>query len=100
MVVILDADNLMAKDFLKRMNLGFANGFKVIQGHRIAKNSDTSFALLDGISEEINNHIFRQGHRAAGLSSALIGSAMGFEYVLFKRFMIDIDAIGGFDKEL
>jgi cellulose synthase/poly-beta-1,6-N-acetylglucosamine synthase-like glycosyltransferase len=99
-VIVLDADNLMAKDFLQRLNLGFANGYKVIQGHRIAKNSDTSFALLDGISEEINNHIFRQGHRAAGLSSALIGSAMGFEYGLFKRLMIDINAIGGFDKEL
>ena len=99
-VVVLDADNLMAKDFLIKINLGFANGFKVIQGHRVAKNSDTSFALLDGISEEINNHIFRQGHRAAGLSSALIGSAMGFEFGLFKRLMIDIDAIGGFDKEL
>jgi len=99
-VVILDADNLMANDFLTRINLGFANGFKVIQGHRVAKNSNTSFALLDGISEEINNHIFRQGHRAAGLSSALIGSAMGFEFSLFKRLMIEIDAIGGFDKEL
>jgi cellulose synthase/poly-beta-1,6-N-acetylglucosamine synthase-like glycosyltransferase len=99
-VVILDADNLMAKDFLSRINLGFANGFKVIQGHRIAKNSNTSFALLDGISEEINNHIFRQGHRAAGLSSALIGSAMGFDYRLFKRLMIEINAVGGFDKEL
>jgi cellulose synthase/poly-beta-1,6-N-acetylglucosamine synthase-like glycosyltransferase len=99
-VVILDADNLMAKDFLTRMNLGFANGYKVIQGHRIAKNSNTSFALLDGISEEINNHIFRQGHRAAGLSSALIGSAMGFDYKLFKRLMLHINAVGGFDKEL
>jgi len=99
-VIILDADNLMAKDFLTKMNLGFANGFKVIQGHRVAKNSDTSFALLDGISEEINNHIFRQGHRAAGLSSALIGSAMGFDYRLFKRLMLNISAVGGFDKEL
>jgi cellulose synthase/poly-beta-1,6-N-acetylglucosamine synthase-like glycosyltransferase len=99
-VVVLDADNLMAEDFLLKINLGFANGFKVIQGHRVAKNSNTSFALLDGISEEINNHIFRQGHRAAGLSSALIGSAMGFEFGLFKRLMLDIDAIGGFDKEL
>ena len=99
-VVILDADNLMAPDFLKKINLGFANGFRVIQGHRIAKNSESSFALLDGISEEINNHIFRQGHRAVGLSAALIGSAMGFEYDLFKRLMKNIEAIGGFDKEL
>jgi cellulose synthase/poly-beta-1,6-N-acetylglucosamine synthase-like glycosyltransferase len=99
-VVILDADNIMMPDFLSKMNDSFANGFKIIQGHRIAKNTDTNFALMDAISEEINNHIFRQGHRAVGLSSALIGSAMGFEFQLFKQLMNGIDAIGGFDKEL
>jgi cellulose synthase/poly-beta-1,6-N-acetylglucosamine synthase-like glycosyltransferase len=99
-IVILDADNIMAPDFLSKMNNGFANGYKIIQGHRIAKNTDTNFALMDAISEEINNHIFRQGHRAAGFSSALIGSAMGFEFDLFKQLMDGIDAIGGFDKEL
>jgi cellulose synthase/poly-beta-1,6-N-acetylglucosamine synthase-like glycosyltransferase len=99
-VVILDADNIMAPDFLSKMNDGFANGYKIIQGHRVAKNTDTNFALMDAISEEINNHIFRQGHRAVGLSSALIGSAMGFEFGLFKQLMEGIEAIGGFDKEL
>lgn len=98
--VILDADNLMANDFLTRINEGFNQGFRVIQGHRVAKNTDTSFALLDAISEEINNHIFRKGHRVLGLSSALIGSGMAFEYLFFKNLMAGIQAIGGFDKEL
>lgn len=98
--VILDADNLMAGDFLSKINDGFNQGFRVIQGHRVAKNTDTSFAILDAISEEINNHIFRKGHRVLGLSSALIGSGMAFEYLFFKNMMADIKAIGGFDKEL
>jgi len=98
--VILDADNLMAGDFLIKINDGFNQGFRVIQGHRVAKNTDTSFAILDAISEEINNHIFRKGHRVLGLSSALIGSGMAFEYLFFKNMMADIKAIGGFDKEL
>lgn len=98
--VILDADNLMAGDFLTKINDGFNQGFRVIQGHRVAKNTDTSFAILDAISEEINNHIFRKGHRVLGLSSALIGSGMAFEYLFFKNMMADIKAIGGFDKEL
>lgn len=98
--VILDADNLMAGDFLTKINEGFNQGFRVIQGHRVAKNTDTSFAILDAISEEINNHIFRKGHRVLGLSSALIGSGMAFEYLFFKNMMADIKAIGGFDKEL
>ncbi|MDZ4058937.1 MAG: glycosyltransferase family 2 protein, partial [Bacteroidales bacterium] len=35
-----------------------------------------------------------------GLSSALIGSGMAFEYAFFKSSMAVIDAVGGFDKEL
>ena len=71
-----------------------------MQGHRTAKNLNTSFALLDAISEEVNNHIFRKGHRALGLSSGLIGSGMAFDYHFFKRTMKDVHAVGGFDKEL
>ena len=98
--VILDADNLMASDFLSKVNFAFNCGFKVVQGHRIAKNLNTQFAVLDAISEEINNHIFRKGHRNLGLSSALIGSGMAFDYKLFKTTMGNVNAIGGFDKEL
>ncbi|MDD3299684.1 MAG: glycosyltransferase [Bacteroidales bacterium] len=98
--VILDADNIMAGDFLNQVNKSFNNGYQVVQGHRKAKNLNTSFAVLDAISEEINNSIFRKGHRAVGLSSALIGSGMAFSYSFFKTRMASIKAIGGFDKEL
>jgi cellulose synthase/poly-beta-1,6-N-acetylglucosamine synthase-like glycosyltransferase len=98
--LVLDADNIMASDFLKKMNQAFDNGFIAVQGHRVAKNQNTSFAVLDAISEEINNNIFRKGHRNLGLSSALIGSGMAFEYAFFKSSMAVIDAVGGFDKEL
>ena len=98
--LILDADNIMESDFIHKMNLAFDQGFKVVQGHRMAKNTNTSFAILDAISEEVNNHIFRKGHRVLGFSSALIGSGMGFDYQFFKSTMENIKAIGGFDKEL
>jgi cellulose synthase/poly-beta-1,6-N-acetylglucosamine synthase-like glycosyltransferase len=98
--IILDADNLMQTDFITKINHAFENGYIVVQGHRIAKNMNTSFAVLDAISEEVNNNIFRKGHRNLGLSSALIGSAMAFDYAFFKHTMANIDAIGGFDKEL
>lgn len=98
--IILDADNIMEPDFLEKMNDAFMHGYQVVQGHRIAKNNNTSFAILDAASEEINNHIFRRGHRALGLSSGLIGSGMGFDYQLFKSMMKSVKAVGGFDKEL
>ncbi len=98
--LILDADNLMAPDFISEINMAFENGYRVVQGHRVAKNTNTSFAILDAISEEVNNHIFRKGHRVLGFSSALIGSGMAFQYSLFKETMAEVKAIGGFDKEL
>ncbi len=97
---ILDADNIMQHDFLLKINQSFAAGYKVVQGHRTAKNLNTNFALLDAISEEINNNIFRKGFRVLGMSSSLIGSAMAFEYLLFKKMMADIEVVGGFDKEI
>jgi cellulose synthase/poly-beta-1,6-N-acetylglucosamine synthase-like glycosyltransferase len=98
-VIILDADNIMAPDFITRMNAALSSGYSAVQGHRQAKNKNTSFAILDSVSEEINNHIFRKGHRVLGLSSALIGSGMAFDYTLFKNFMATIDSFGE-DKEL
>lgn len=99
-ILILDGDNIIQdNDFLTKINKAFSTGRKIVQGHRTAKNFNTNFALLDAISEEINNHIFRKGHRAVGLSSALIGSAMAFDYSLFKKYMKEIKTSGE-DKEL
>ena len=98
--VILDADNLMAKDFLTKINAAYETGFTAIQGHRTAKNINNSWAMLDAISEEINNNIFRKGHRVLGLSSAIIGSGMAFNYDYFKSLMSTATAVGGFDKEI
>lgn len=98
--LILDADNVMQFDFLEQINSAFNKGFKVVQGHRVAKNTNTAMAILDAISEEVNNHIFRKGHRVLGLSSALIGSGMAFDYRFFKETMAQVNAVGGFDKEL
>jgi len=98
--IILDADNLMEKDFLKKVNTSFSAGNKVVQAHRVAKNIDTSYAILDAASEEINNHIFRKGHRVLGFSSALIGSAMAFDYKYFCNMMKKVEVVGGFDKEI
>lgn len=82
-VVILDADNIVAPDFLSRLSY-IAHPDIAIQCHRTAKNADNDIATLDGLSEEINNSIFRRGHNRLGMSSALIGSGMCFEYNWFK----------------
>jgi cellulose synthase/poly-beta-1,6-N-acetylglucosamine synthase-like glycosyltransferase len=98
--LICDADNVLAKGFLRKVNNAFNANAKAIQGQRVAKNMDTSYAILDTISEGINNHIFRKGTNAIGLSSAVIGSGMAFEYNTVKKVLGEINAVGGFDRPL
>lgn len=98
-VVILDADNVVAPDFLSRLNELCNRGYTAIQCHRTAKNSDNDIALLDGVSEEINNSLFRRAHNRIGLSSALIGSGMCFGYEWFRANVQQLSTAGE-DREL
>lgn len=93
-VVVMDADNLVFPDFLNQVNNAFSCGAQAVQTHRIAKNTGTTAAILDGVSEEINNSIFRLGHSCLGLPAALIGSGMAFEYNWFKERISQIDSMG------
>jgi len=99
MIVILDADNTVQPNFLQQICNAYESGASVIQAHRIAKNLNTNTAILDAVSEEINNSIFRKGHIRLGLSSALIGSGMTFEYGWFKENIKKVSSAGE-DKEL
>ena len=97
-IIILDADNVVKPDFITRINT-VCNGYKAIQCHRCAKNLDNDIAVLDGVSEEINNTIFRKAHNRIGLSSALIGSGMCFDYKWFKNNVVKLSTAGE-DREL
>lgn len=100
MAVVLDADNVMEQGFLAKINLAYNQGYKVIQGKRIAKNKQTNIALWDAVSEAINNQIYNLGQINLGFSARLVGSGMAFDYLLFQELIDTSTAIGGFDKEL
>lgn len=97
--VILDVDNIAAPDCLRRFNDAYGAGMQAMQAHRTARNRDTDTAVLDAASEEVNNSIFRRGHVALGLSSALIGSGMAFDYGWLRTHMGRC-VTAGEDKEL
>ena len=82
--VILDADNVMGEGCLEKINDAFHRGCQAVQCHRTAKNQQTSVALLDAISEEININLFRRGPAVLGISAAPIGSGMAFTFNLLK----------------
>ena len=97
-VVILDADNVVRPEFLSQLNV-LCSVYDAIQCHRCAKNANNDVAVLDGASEEINNTIFRKAHNRLGLSSALIGSGMCFNYELFKENVFKLTTAGE-DREM
>lgn len=97
-VVVLDADNVVRPEFLSQLNI-LCTIYDAIQCHRCAKNAESNVAVLDGTSEEINNTIFRKAHNRLGLSSALIGSGMCFNYELFKKNVFKLSTAGE-DREM
>jgi len=99
LVVVLDADNRSETDFLSRINEVYDSGVLAVQAHRTTQGGNTEVAILDSVSEEINNAIFREGHVHVGLSSALIGSGMAFDFKWFARSIPKVTTAGE-DKEL
>lgn len=98
--VILDADNLVMPDYLTLVNDVHSTGARAVQGQRLPKNMDTGMSYLDGLSEAMNNHIYRQGSTALGLSASISGSGVSFDYHILKELLSGMTSIGGFDREL
>jgi cellulose synthase/poly-beta-1,6-N-acetylglucosamine synthase-like glycosyltransferase len=98
-VAIMDADNTTEPNFLSRINEAIMSGIGAVQACRTGKESSSDVARLDGISESINNGIFRIGHNAAGISAALSGSGMAFKADWFFENIYKLNTAGE-DKEL
>lgn len=99
-VVVLDADNIVEPEFLDQVNDAFeSSGTKAITTHRLPKNRDTTTARLDSVFEEINTSVFRRGHITLGLSSAMSGSGVVFDFDWFCQNIMKVRTSEE-DKEL
>lgn len=99
-VIILNADNIVGTEFLTNVNDAYETAAtKAIQLHRISRNRDTAAARMDAIFEEINNNIFRKGHINVGLSAALSGSGVAYDFNWFKTNVMKAKTAGE-DKEM
>jgi len=56
----------MAATSWSKINSVVSPAVRVVQGQRKPKNQNNALALLDGVSEAINNHIYRQGTTSLG----------------------------------
>ncbi len=85
MIIIFNSDNHVVPNALELFNSAYYSGCDAIQAHRMTENLTTSIAVLNATSEEINNNLFRKAHTRMGFSSALIGSAMAFDFQMFHE---------------
>lgn len=100
-LTIIDSDNLVDPEYLNELDRSFSQGFKAVQGVRMAKNLDSMYANLDA-ARDLYYH-FYDGRVLfdAGSSATLAGSGMAFTVGLYKDCFEKLDVEGaGFDKIL
>jgi len=85
-VVMFDADNLVATDFLTYMNEDLMNGHRVVQGYLDTKNpNDSWISAANGINYWFCNRLWQLPRTNLGLSNFLGGTGMCFESGLLKE---------------
>jgi cellulose synthase/poly-beta-1,6-N-acetylglucosamine synthase-like glycosyltransferase len=95
-ILIMNADNVTDPQLLNELNNTYASGSNAIQTHRIRRERPNTVTILNALSDEVNNSIFRTGHVNCGLSSSLNGSGMAFDLKWFKEIYEELD---DFDDE-
>lgn len=84
-VLIMNADNVVDKNFLEEINNTYASGSNAIQTHRIYQERHSNISILHAIADEVNNSILRAGHVNMGLSASLNGSGTAIDFTWFKE---------------
>lgn len=86
MFIKFDADNLMAKDYLSRMNDAFAAGVKCARGYSNSKNLDQNFiAGISGIWYMRDCRFASRVRSALGTGTMLGGAGMMFDAAIIKK---------------
>jgi cellulose synthase/poly-beta-1,6-N-acetylglucosamine synthase-like glycosyltransferase len=87
-IVVFDPDNLVPYHFLSHLAGRHAQGFDVVQGKRIAKNIDSTYAALDALGEYYYDYSVRAVPFYLGSSSTIAGSGMSIERSLYEESLI------------
>ena len=89
-VVILDADNEAAPDFLGAMAAELGRGYAVVQGLRRAKPAMGRTAGLDALSELCTHRVGAAGRRYFGVNGPIMGWGVAYDAALFDRLIRSI----------
>ena len=89
-VVVLDADNEAAPDFLAAIAAELGRGHAVVQGLRRAKSSEGGTTGLDALTELCTHRIGAAGRVWMGLGAPLMGSGVGYQAAVFDHLIADV----------
>jgi cellulose synthase/poly-beta-1,6-N-acetylglucosamine synthase-like glycosyltransferase len=93
-VVILDADNLVAKDFLKQIDKKMSQGFEVVQGYRDMKNPWESWVTLSyAITYWLANRLSQLPRLYLGMNCTLTGSGYAVRTDTLKKIGWEIETL-------
>src|SRR5690606_11330679 len=83
-VAIFDPDNLVPSHFLAVLDRYHSLGYSAVQGKRIAKNMDSTYAALDAMGEYFYDYTVRLVPFTLGSSSVIAGSGMSVRKDLYE----------------
>lgn len=95
MVVFMSPSETVHPNFLAEVNKVLQAGIRFFQLHKRPVNLEKASTILSCAIEEINNSIFRKGHVACGLPSALSNSAIALDYNWYKNNANQISRVDG-----
>ena len=100
-ILVMDPDNFMEANSLKRLIESRLNGDNVVISTRKSYSKETSTSLFDGMAERLNDYMFRRSKSLLGFHPELSGSGMLIELGLFKQAVSKLDRKSpGMDKQL
>lgn len=93
-VVILDADNLVSKDFLKQIDKKMSQGFEVVQGYRDMKNPWESWVTMSySITYWLANRLCQLPRQYLGMNCTLTGSGYAVRIDTLKKIGWKIETL-------
>lgn len=100
-LTIVDSDNLVDPDYLTELTKDFARGFQAVQGLRLPKDLETTYAALDAARDIYYHYYDGKLLFRLGSSATLAGSGMAFTTALYRDCLERSTMSGaGFDKVL
>lgn len=92
--VVFDADNVVHKDFLKRVNDAYVSGIKVAQGYRDSKNPcDTWVSGAFSIYHWMNNTFVNSSRNKVGMSCFLTGTGFMVASEVIEKYGYPVTTI-------